>query len=104
MCSYPSTTTSRMAQIKINSDHDFVAKRLTFHSDGDFLVKASYNRSSLSNGWVHSSCLGGNGEYYSDFMQNITFERTTRIDLEFQNLSGATNNVYLALSGIAFKD
>ncbi|WP_372365413.1 hypothetical protein [Candidatus Uabimicrobium sp. HlEnr_7] len=94
----------KKAFITINSNHDFELKRITFHSDGDFLVRIASDdgRKDMTNGWVHSSCFGGDGEYFEDFEQSILLERTTKIQIEMKNLSGAANNVYFALSGIAY--
>ena len=92
------------AFLTINGNHDFELKRITFDSDGDFLVRmySDDGKSDITNGWVHSSCLGGDGEYYEDLEQSVMLERTTKIKIEMKNLSGATNNIYFALSGIAY--
>ena len=88
----------------MNDNHDFELRRITFHSDGDFLVRIATDdgRNDITNGWVHSDSLGGDGEYYSDLEQGILINRTTKIRYEFKNLSGATNKIYMALSGVAY--
>lgn len=91
------------SSIKINSNHDFIAKHISFYSTGNFLIRISSNNSIMSNGWMHSSCISGSAKDSYRYTQNVKFERTEVIEVEINNLESSDNEIYLAISGIAFE-
>lgn len=83
----------------IDSQGDFYAQRPLFASTGAFLVRISdATGHEFMNGWIHSSMIGGSGEYSWSFEPQI-FQRSGQIKLRFLDVSGAPNQIWFAFAG-----
>lgn len=90
--------------IKILDDADFLLHRITVKSDGIFRVRPVYNKTfeAWSNADIHSDNFGGNNLNYWDFEQPMLIERKKEVELNFTDLSGSTNNIYVTLTGVHY--
>ncbi len=87
--------------IKISADSAFVACSICGASTGDFtcLMRQDASDRQLMNQQIHSSALMGTAERPGNFNKPLLLPANTTISLEYTDLSGAANDIYLSLVG-----
>jgi len=93
-------TQEATAYITLQGDGDFYAYRFLTQSTGSYLVRIQDVSTGIefSNGWIHSSMIGGDSQYSWDFEPQM-FQRRGQLKLRFQSLSGLLNRIYFGIAG-----
>lgn len=95
------TADSTETAIVVMNNDEFLWKRLSFYSDGEFKVSINRANSSrqLNNVEINSNALAGNRLKYWDFRVPVALSAKERIEFKFTDLSSSTNNIYVTLTG-----
>ncbi len=87
--------------IKISADSAFIACSIRGASNGDFtaFIRQDASDRQLMNEQVHSSALMGTAERPGFFDKPMLLPANTTLSMDYTDLSGATNQIYLAFVG-----
>lgn len=93
-------------KLTIDGDSDFLVKRLMSNETGSFRVKITDSTSSYawSNDLVRGENLFGDAEYPNVLPQPILLKRSTTLELDIEDLSGAANTIELVFEGYRVYD
>ena len=87
--------------IKISADSAFIAMSVRGASTGDYTVMARQDASDrqMMNQQVHSSAFMGTAQRPGPLHKPLLLPANTTISLDYTDLSGATNEIYLSFVG-----
>lgn len=93
--------TTGQNSIKISADSAFVACSVRGASTGDFTAQLRQDASDriLMNEQIHSSALMGTAEFPGPFHKPMLLPANTTLSIDYTDLSGATNQIWLSLAG-----
>jgi hypothetical protein len=88
------------------SEADFSLYRITKHNiaGGTFLIRIfdTLNMQPWTNGFVHSSLIGGTGLNYSTMKPQPVLQRKTKLQLDIINLAAFPHEIFITFSGVNY--
>lgn len=91
--------------ININDQYDFMVQYITYYCATEYamLLQLRVNNTNYFNDEILTELIAGNGQRALYFPLHAVFHKSDRIQIDWQNITGADKDVYLVFLGYEIK-